>query len=150
MFISLWKSSLWQLTTKIWRIFIHIVPVQVNQRALCACSPLLVPLLVFTRVKTPLCFHRPTHPTETTLGVLFIIFSTYCNLFIAILCIMHIYHTYLFCSVSLLRWGGCSLEWWSSGNTENEQNSETLNHHNNESWTRRHWIDKCYVLISEN
>ena len=42
MFISLWKSYPWQLTTKIWRIFIHIVPAQVNQRALCACSPLLV------------------------------------------------------------------------------------------------------------
>ena len=49
--------------------------------------------------------------------------------------------SYLFCSVLLLRWGGCS-QWWSPRNTENQQNSETLNHHNDESWTKtQHWID---------
>ena len=34
---------------------------------------------------------------------------------------------------------------------ENQQNSETLNHHKYESWTRtQHWMDQCYMLISEN
>ena len=57
--------------------------------------------------------------------------------------------SYLFCSVLLLRWGGCS-KWWSLRNTENQQNSETLNHHNDESWTKtQHWTEQCYVLISE-
>ena len=149
MFISLWKSYLWQLTTKIWRIFIHIVPVRLIKAV---CSPLLVsvniPTVQVTRVnlvlmqnfffltkscyennyiaidqnkissilattdnykfshkhikptqqvtyssilktwhmspislifpnsdRTPLCFHsfhRPMHPSGTTLGVLFL------------------------------------------------------------------------------
>ena len=49
----------------------------------------------------------------------------------------------------LLRWSCCSQ--WSPRNTENQQNSKTLNHHNDESWTSTlDWIDQCYVLISLN
>ena len=64
-------------------------------------------------------------------------------------CYRNIYIYFLQCLVAEVRWLHYS-QWWSSRNTGNQQNSETLNHHNDESWTRtQHWTDQCYVLISE-
>ena len=101
--------------------------------------------------RTPLCFHRPTHPTETTLGVLLLLFYVNISKWVALhlkirsttteplyrylwkSVSLHIFHQIftffrqnhcyqeLFCLVMLLASSMQPQRWWKRENKENKQ-----------------------------